>query len=587
MGVPHLEEFNYNLAVSALSMEIQQIKGCSVRLNVRRQYSSIMNDGIAYLWFYESNDLSPYDSNSSVSLSDSRRLSGNLPMNRLQRHPRRKHSFKLVHFLLFTTSTAVLSSVGNALATPAELDPADDTPLLAQAYPTPRGHSGSYPAPGNSPSYPQGPAGYPGSYGHSGAYPGSYPPSYPAPSSSRGYYSAAPGMSGSSVASVQQRLAELGYYTGPISGSFDATTQQAVIQFQRDNGLVPDGIVGVRTEGALYGSGAAPTAMSPGFVDPYAYPSTASAPPYLQLNQSGTEVSELQQQLAALGYYTGPISGMFDEATQAAVVGFQQAYGLRPDGIVGNATGTALRQAVESSAGSAVDSAAPSSDGLLRLGDTGTGVSDLQTRLRDLGYYHGPINGSFGEQTEAALIAFQQAQGLATDGIAGPQVASALQAAVQPTTPSAAPSADSSPATPVQPVSPAANSTPVVPGEAPTPGPTPGQTPGQTSGQVSVPDLQSIPQGSQPAQPSGQPAIPQPTVPPPLAQPSLPQSSSGPAQSAAYQPRQQGRFSVAELQRRLRANGFNPGEINGIYDAATQSAITEAQRAYGLTGSDL
>lgn len=533
-----------------------------------------MNDGIAYLWFYESYDANSYDLNSSVSLPDSRRLNSNLPTNRLQRHPRRKPSIKLVHFLLFTTSTAVLSSVGNALATPAELDPADDAPLLAQAYPTPRGHSGGYPASG--------------SYGHSGAYPvpGRYPPSYPAPASGRGY-SAAPGMSGSSVASVQQRLAELGYYTGPISGSFDASTQQAVVQFQRDNGLVPDGIVGVRTEGALYGS-AAPATVPPGSVDPYAYPNTAPAPQYLQLNQSGTAVSELQQQLATLGYYTGPISGMFDEATQAAVVGFQQAYGLRPDGIVGNATGTALRQAVESSAGSTVESAGyPSSDGLLRLGDTGTGVSNLQTRLRELGYYHGPINGSFGEQTEAALIAFQQAQGLATDGIAGPQVASALQAMVQPATPAAAPAADSSPATSVQPVSPAANSTPVVPEEAQTSGPNLGQTPGQTTGQVSVPDLQSIPQVSQPAQPSGQSTITQPTVPPPLAQPSLPQSSSGPAQSAAYQPRQQGRFSVAELQRRLRANGFNPGEINGIFDAATQSAITEAQRAYGLTGSDL
>lgn len=33
----------------------------------------------------------------------------------------------------------------------------------------------------------------------------------------------------------------------PRSGSFDATTEAAVRQFQRDNGLTPDGIVGPRT----------------------------------------------------------------------------------------------------------------------------------------------------------------------------------------------------------------------------------------------------------------------------------------------------------------------------------------------------
>ncbi len=37
----------------------------------------------------------------------------------------------------------------------------------------------------------------------------------------------------------------------PVTGSFDAATEAAVRQFQRDNGLVPDGIVGPRTWATL------------------------------------------------------------------------------------------------------------------------------------------------------------------------------------------------------------------------------------------------------------------------------------------------------------------------------------------------
>jgi peptidoglycan hydrolase-like protein with peptidoglycan-binding domain len=37
----------------------------------------------------------------------------------------------------------------------------------------------------------------------------------------------------------------------PVTGNFDAHTEAAVRQFQRDNGLVPDGIVGPRTWATL------------------------------------------------------------------------------------------------------------------------------------------------------------------------------------------------------------------------------------------------------------------------------------------------------------------------------------------------
>jgi len=53
---------------------------------------------------------------------------------------------------------------------------------------------------------------------------------------------------------MQQRLAELGYYTGEIDGAFGNQTRRAVEQFQYNNGLSVDGIAGKRTLTVLYES---------------------------------------------------------------------------------------------------------------------------------------------------------------------------------------------------------------------------------------------------------------------------------------------------------------------------------------------
>jgi hypothetical protein len=55
----------------------------------------------------------------------------------------------------------------------------------------------------------------------------------------------------------------------------------------------------------------------------------------------------------------------------------------------------------------------------LQKGDFGEGVRQLQQRLNELGFYSGSINGHFDEQTELAVKAFQDSEGLAADGIAG------------------------------------------------------------------------------------------------------------------------------------------------------------------------
>jgi len=58
---------------------------------------------------------------------------------------------------------------------------------------------------------------------------------------------------GDAVTTIQQALASMGYNTGKIDGIFGQITLQAVRKFQKDSGLVVDGIVGKATVQALFG----------------------------------------------------------------------------------------------------------------------------------------------------------------------------------------------------------------------------------------------------------------------------------------------------------------------------------------------
>lgn len=60
------------------------------------------------------------------------------------------------------------------------------------------------------------------------------------------------GASGPKVAWLQGALTRLGLYAGPTTGRFDATTQAAVVAFQRTRHLTPDGVLGPVTKMALY-----------------------------------------------------------------------------------------------------------------------------------------------------------------------------------------------------------------------------------------------------------------------------------------------------------------------------------------------
>ena len=72
------------------------------------------------------------------------------------------------------------------------------------------------------------------------------------------------------------------------------------------------------------------------------------------------------------------------------------------------------------------DPGAPTPEPVLRTGSRGQEVTDLQTRLYQLGYYTGEIDGQFGPATKTAVTEFQKANGLEADGMVGNETKSLL-----------------------------------------------------------------------------------------------------------------------------------------------------------------
>lgn len=225
--------------------------------------------------------------------------------------------------------------------------------------------------------------------------------------------------SGATVSKVQTELKALGYYSGKVTGNAGPKTVAAIKSFQGKNGLTADGIAGPQTIAKIDAAYEAKGGSSSG---------SGSSASGLKLNSKGTDVRNLQQDLTTLGYYWAKITGNFGEKTEAAVKRFQEENGLTADGVAGTKTLNAVAAAVARKGGT------PASGGnagtTLKLNSQGTKVSQLQTDLKQLGYYYAKITGNFGAKTEAAVKAFQKAKGLTADGVAGTKTLDAIAVAV-------------------------------------------------------------------------------------------------------------------------------------------------------------
>ena len=212
------------------------------------------------------------------------------------------------------------------------------------------------------------------------------------------------GSRGDDVKALQQKLIALGYLTGTADGYYGDQTVSAVKTFQLDKDLTVDGVAGTSTLAALNAASGNSS------------PSNPTGASLLKYGDKGDAVMALQTRLKELGYFNGSIGGNFGSLTRDAVKAFQTAAGLTADGMAGEDTLNALYAAD-----------APSNNATtLRIGDSGDAVIEMQTRLKTLGYLTGSIDGDFGTTTQAAVMAFQTAAGLTSDGIAGPTTLNAL-----------------------------------------------------------------------------------------------------------------------------------------------------------------
>lgn len=161
------------------------------------------------------------------------------------------------------------------------------------------------------------------------------------------------------------------------------------------------------------------TQASPGLAD--------SSSLLLSYGIQDPDVAELQYHLAELGYFESCITGFFGHKTEASVLQFQQDRGLSVDGVVGPTTYSALMQGGETAYGSGSIDATYDHQHPVETIAQSTATAQLQTRLRDLGYYHTSIDGVHGPQTDRAIRQFQASQGLIVDGIPGVQTLERLE----------------------------------------------------------------------------------------------------------------------------------------------------------------
>ena len=65
-------------------------------------------------------------------------------------------------------------------------------------------------------------------------------------------------------------------------------------------------------------------------------------------------------------------------------------------------------------------------DAVSKNGSRGQEVRQIQTKLKNWGYYNGSVDGIYGWQTESAVKSFQKKNGLTPDGVAGKQTLNAM-----------------------------------------------------------------------------------------------------------------------------------------------------------------
>jgi murein L,D-transpeptidase YcbB/YkuD len=128
------------------------------------------------------------------------------------------------------------------------------------------------------------------------------------------------------TSTLQQNLADAGYYTGAVDGIYGPLTVAAVEDLQKASGLPVTGTVDKATAAALE----AELVALGGAAAQQAVATTAA----------------LQQTLKLAGFWDGPVDGVWTPALTEALQAFQTELGVEPTGTVDAATITAFEKAL-------------------------------------------------------------------------------------------------------------------------------------------------------------------------------------------------------------------------------------------------
>ena len=218
------------------------------------------------------------------------------------------------------------------------------------------------------------------------------------------------------------------------AGLFSESTERAVIAFQRQFDLTPDGIVGNATWYAIARIYAAVKKLSD--VDSEGVPPedvTLLFGEQIEEGDTGYPVRELQYLLAFAGSFLQEvrpiaIDGIFGRNTRAAVEDFQAYAGLPETGAVDAQTWNALYRTYRELLASLPEdyyssSTVPYPGSPLRVGSSGPYVRTLQAYLNRISdVYTGipklDVDGQFGNATRSAVQAYQRIFGIEPTGVA-------------------------------------------------------------------------------------------------------------------------------------------------------------------------
>ncbi|MEH2211845.1 peptidoglycan-binding domain-containing protein [Nostoc sp.] len=131
------------------------------------------------------------------------------------------------------------------------------------------------------------------------------------------------------VRELQVRLRQLGYLKADATGNVGPMTKEAVMAFQRNNGLSVDGIANAQVLDSVRRASGGSTTQQPGRN-------------YLTVGDRGENVRLVQERLAQLGFSNTNPDGLFNDYTRQSVIAFQQSSRLNSTGNVDWQTWEAL-----------------------------------------------------------------------------------------------------------------------------------------------------------------------------------------------------------------------------------------------------